>query len=88
LKQYNSYYAKEKLEVTLINVEIEKLFTVGRIHFLKGSNEAYSGEILSEYFSVKNGKIESTVTVDDSEWYNEHLRLVKALPNDIHFNEG
>jgi len=59
------------------------LLSIGRIHFLKGSNEAYSGGIFSEYFSVINGRIESTVTIDDSEWYNEHLRLVKALPNDI-----
>jgi len=59
------------------------LLSVGRTHFLKGTDDKYSGDIFDKDFSVSQGKIETNVTVDDSEWYNEHQRLVKALPNDI-----
>lgn len=56
---------------------------VHRIHFLKGSNEEYAGEIFERDFVVNQGSIETTVQIDDSDWYNEHLQLVKDLPNDI-----
>jgi len=56
---------------------------IGRIHYLKGKNEKYSGDIFNSDFTVEKGKIETTVEIDDSEWYNEHQRLVKELPNDI-----
>lgn len=59
------------------------LVSASRDHYLVGSNETYAGEIFSKDFTVKNGKIEKTVTIDDSEWYNEHQRLVRVLPNDI-----
>jgi len=59
------------------------LLTAGRIHFLKESDEEYFGGIYSEDLSVNNGKIEATVYIDDSKWYNEHLRLEKTLPDDI-----
>lgn len=59
------------------------LVSVGRTHFLKGTDEEYSGEIFDKDFPVNQGKIETTVKVDDSKWYNEHQRLVKALPDDI-----
>jgi uncharacterized protein YcfL len=59
------------------------LLSVGRTHYLKSKSEAYSGNLFSKDFSVKHGKIETTVDINDSEWYNEHIKLVKALPNDI-----
>lgn len=59
------------------------LVSVGRTHFLKGKDEEYSGEIYNKDFSVNQGKIETTVKINDSKWYNEHQRLVKALPDDI-----
>ena len=59
------------------------LVGVGRKHFLKGTDEVYSGDIYDNDFSVNQGKIETTVKIDDSKWYNEHQRLVKALPDDI-----
>jgi hypothetical protein len=59
------------------------LLSIGRIHFLKSKKEAYSGDIFNNNFSVEQGKIETTVEIKDSEWYNEHQRLVKDLPNDI-----
>ena len=59
------------------------LLSVGRKHFLKGVKDTYSGDIFSKDFFVKNGKIKTIVKIDDTKWYNEHLELVKALPNDI-----
>jgi hypothetical protein len=59
------------------------LLSIGRIYYLAGKSEAYLGDIFSKDFPVKHGKIETTVDINDSEWYNEHIRLVKALPNDI-----
>lgn len=59
------------------------LVDVNRTHFLKGIDEKYSGDIYSKNISVINGKIETIVYIEDSNWYNEHIRLVKALPDDI-----
>lgn len=59
------------------------LLSIGRIHYLKEKSEAYSGDIFSKDFSVEKGKIETTIDINDSEWYNEHIRLVKVLPDDI-----
>jgi len=59
------------------------LLSIGRTHYLKGKSEDYSGDIFSKDLTVKNRKIETIVEIDDSEWYNEHQRLVKALPDDI-----
>lgn len=59
------------------------LVSIGRTHFLKDIKDAYSGDIFSKDFSVENGKINTTVEINDYEWYNEHIRLVKALPDDI-----
>jgi len=59
------------------------LLSIGRIYYLKGKSEAYAGDIFSNDFPVEQGKIEATVDINDSEWYNEHTRLVKALPGDI-----
>ncbi len=77
---------KRKVKI-IINTDFPNgtnlLLSIGRTHYLKGKSEAYSGDIFSKDFSVEQGKIETTVDINDSEWYNEHLRLVKALPNDI-----
>jgi hypothetical protein len=59
------------------------LLSVGRSHFLKGSNEEYSGELFSKDFSVNQGTIETTVKIDDTKWHDEHQRLLRALPDDI-----
>lgn len=59
------------------------LVDVGRVHYLKGEDDRYSGSIYSQDLKVDQGQIGTTVLVDDSEWYKEHLRLVKALPDDI-----
>jgi len=56
------------------------LISVGRIHYMKGEDGKYSGEIYSKDIALKQGKIETTVNVNDTKWYDEHQALVKASP--------
>ncbi|MCX6321518.1 MAG: hypothetical protein NTX93_06920 [Bacteroidia bacterium] len=56
---------------------------VGREYYVKGDKEIYSGGLFDKDFSVINGKFETIIIINDKEWYNEHQRLVKALPDDI-----
>jgi hypothetical protein len=91
LTEYRINLSAVKINGNEIKISIETNFPdgtnfllgVGRTHYLKGENEEYSGKIFDKDFSVQQGKIETTVKVNDSEWYNKHLSLVKALPNDI-----
>lgn len=91
LKEYFINLSATKISENEIKINIETdfpdgtnfLVSVDRIHYLQGDSETYSGEIFDKDFSVNQGKIETIVKVNDSDWYNEHLRLVKALPNDI-----
>jgi len=91
LKEYEIDLSAVKISAREIKINIKTdfpdgtnfLLSVGRTHFLKGSDEEYSGEIFSKDFTVDQGTIETTVNIDDSEWYDEHQRLVKALPDDI-----
>jgi hypothetical protein len=91
LKEYEIDLSAVKISASEIKINIKTdfpdgtnfLLSVGRTHFLKGSDEEYSGEIFSKDFTVDQGTIETTVNIDDSEWYDEHQRLVKALPDDI-----
>jgi len=91
LKEYKIELSVDKISAREIKINVETdfpdgtnfLLSVGRTHFLKGSDEEYSGEIFNKDFSVIQGNVEATVKIDDSEWYDEHQRLVKALPDDI-----
>lgn len=91
LKEYYVSIQPELLNNRRVNVYIETnfpdgtnmLLTIERHKYLKGKEELYSGQIYDEYFTVNESGFEKIVTIDDSEWYNEHLRLVKALPEDI-----
>src|SRR5690554_249690 len=91
LKDYYVSIKPEILSNRRVKVYIETnfpdgtnmLLTIERHKYLKGKEELYSGQIYDEYFTVKESGFERIVTIDDSEWYNEHLRLVKALPEDI-----
>jgi len=91
LKEYFINLSAIKISGNEIKISIETNFpdgtnflvSAGRIHYLQGESEEYSGEIFDKDFSVNQGKIETTVKVNDSGWYNEHQRLVKALPDDI-----
>ena len=91
LKEYVIDLSTAKVSAREIKINIKTdfpdgtnfLVSVGRTHFLKGKDEEYSGKIYDKDFSVNQEKIETTVNIDDSKWYNDHQRLVKALPDDI-----
>lgn len=91
LKEYIVNLSADKTGSKEIKITIETdfpdgtnfLVSVGRIHYLQGESEEYSGKIFDKDFSVNHGKIETIVKVNDSDWYNEHQSLVKALPDDI-----
>ena len=57
---------------------------IGREYNVKGETETYAGNLLDKDFSVVNGKYDTIIIINDTEWYNEHQRLARALPNDIH----
>jgi len=89
------YYSKIELSVikegsrkVKINITtdfpdgVNFLVDVGRKHYLKGKSEVYFGEIFSEDLTVKNGEIETTIIIDDTNWYNKYQELRKSLPND------
>ncbi|MDO9340606.1 MAG: hypothetical protein Q7T72_08790, partial [Bacteroidales bacterium] len=58
--------------------------SIYRIFYVKGDTTSYIGELGDKDFSVKNGKFETIIDIiNDTEWYNERQRLVKALPNDF-----
>jgi len=59
------------------------LIDISRTHYLKGKNEAYSGEIFGKDLMVKNGEIETIVYINDTKWYNEYQEISKALPDDF-----
>jgi Icc-related predicted phosphoesterase len=59
------------------------LITVGRIHYIKEEQGEYSGEIYSKDIALKQGKLETTVNINDAKWYNEHQQLVNAAPENF-----
>jgi hypothetical protein len=91
LKEYFINLSTTKTSESEIRISIETNFpdetnflvSVDRIHYLQGESEKYSGEIFDKDYSVNQGKIETSVKINDSGWYNEHQSLVKALPDDI-----
>ena len=99
IKQTSTAELKEyKIDISINNIEKRKIeiiintnfpdgtnlsVDIGRTHFLKGREDAYSGNLFSKDFSVENGEFKTTSEINDSEWYNEHIRLVKAIPDDI-----
>ena len=58
------------------------LVSIGRIYYMEGIDEAYSGDIFSKYLTVENGKIKTTVIISDTKWYNEAQKLSNMLPDD------
>ena len=57
---------------------------VKRIYYEGGDlNIKYAGEIFTKDVSVKNGKIELLIDVDDSGWYNEYYRKAEEYKSII-----
>lgn len=57
--------------------------SVYRTFYTKGDTTSYIGELGGKDFSVINGNFETSLVINDAEWYNERQRLVKNLPNDF-----
>jgi CxxC motif-containing protein len=56
---------------------------LNRNYYVKGEKEPNGGELGDKELSVKNGKIETIVTINDTEWYNRYQKVAKAIPNDF-----
>ncbi|MEA2087108.1 MAG: hypothetical protein U9O91_03315 [Candidatus Caldatribacteriota bacterium] len=57
---------------------------VKRIYYQGGNlSEKYAGEIFAKDVSVKNGKIELLIDIDDSGWYNEYYRKAEEYKDII-----
>lgn len=50
---------------------------VGRTHWVRGSDEAYSGELHGADLAVENGAVSFTTQLDDARWIREHEELVE-----------
>lgn len=57
------------------------LLGVSRTHYLRGNKDAYSGDIFNKDIMVRNGKIETTVKINDTQWYNSYQKLVIQAPD-------
>ena len=83
IKEYNVDLSIEKIDFRRIKTIVETNFPDGtnlhiwvkRIYYEGGDlNTKYAGEIFTKDVSVKNGKIELLIDVDDSGWYNEYYK--------------
>jgi hypothetical protein len=91
ITEYFIVISANEVDSRKINIEINTNFpdetimrlSLNRTHTLKGSEKEYSGGIFDELFSVYEGKYSKIVEINDLDWYNEHLSLVKNLPNDF-----
>ena len=50
---------------------------VGRTHWVRGSDEVYSGDLHGEDLAVKNGAVSFTTQIDDTQWIRTHEEFVK-----------
>ena len=91
IKEYKIEISTRKIDQRKIDIIIETnfpdgtnlLLDVSRSHLLKGKKEKYSGDLFSEDLTVRKGKIQTKVIINDAKWYNEYQDLSKALPNDF-----
>ena len=59
------------------------LLSVYRIYYQKGDTTEYSGNLGEVRFSVKEGKYETLISLNDEKWYTEYQDLARSLPNDF-----
>ena len=91
IKEYKIELSTIKIDQRKINININTdlpngtnlLIDVRRSHFIKGKKEEYSGDIYSEDLTVRDGKIQTTVIINDIKWYNEYQELSESLPDDF-----
>ena len=54
-----------------------------RIYYVKGDTAVQWAGLFGKDFSVEQGKIETTVEINDSAWYHHKIRFAKLFPNDF-----
>ena len=75
----------------IVKVKIESNFPDGtiltlhinRIHYLRGKNEAYTGDLFEREFTIQNGVYEAAAYIDDKPWYYEYQKLTNSMPDDF-----
>lgn len=56
---------------------------INRDYYVKGENKPNGGELGDKDFTIKNGRFETIVIINDTEWYNRYQKVAKAIPNDF-----
>lgn len=90
MKEYSIKIIVVPITDKQINVKIETNFPDGtnlnlygnRYYQVKGVNETYTGDLFETDFSVKNGYFESTININDKEWYDRYQGVARAIPNE------
>lgn len=50
---------------------------------MKRENKTYMGDLGDKDFSVKNGKFETIIIINDTEWYNRYQKADNTIPDDF-----
>lgn len=53
---------------------------------MKRENKTYMGDLGDKDFSVKNGKFETIIIINDTEWYNRYQKAANTIPDDLSSN--
>ena len=94
IKEYNINLSVEETDFRRIKTIVETNFPDGtnlhiwvkRTYYEGGDlNTKYAGDIFTKDVSVKNGKIELLIDVDDSGWYNDYYKKAEELKGIIEF---
>ena len=54
-----------------------------RIYYTKGDTIGYGGDLPEKVFSVKDGKYETIMLINDKEWYDRYQSIAKIEPSDF-----
>lgn len=91
LKEYKIKISAINLGERKVRINITTNFPDGtnlflssyRIYHTKGDTVAHCGDLPEKVFSVKDGKFETIIIIDDTEWYNRYQGVSKIFPSDF-----
>lgn len=91
LKEYKIKISAINLGERKVRINITTNFPDGtnlflssfRIYHTKGDTVAHCGDLPEKVFSVKDGKFETIIIIDDTEWYNIYKGVSKIFPTDF-----